>query len=30
VMPNYGAMITEHEAFDLINYIRHQQQVNPR
>ena len=30
VMPNYGAMITQHEAYDLINYIRHQQQVNPR
>ena len=30
VMPNYGAMITEHEAYDLINYVRHQQQVSPR
>lgn len=30
VMPNYGAMVTAHEAYDLINYIRHEQKTNPR
>ena len=30
VMPNYGPLITEHEAYDLINYIRHEQKTNPR
>ena len=30
VMPNYGAMITSHEACDLINYIRYRQKTNPR
>jgi len=30
VMPGYGAQVTEQEAGDLINYIRHQQRTNPR
>jgi mono/diheme cytochrome c family protein len=30
VMPNYGALVTAHEAYDLINYIRHEQKTNPR
>ncbi len=30
VMPNYGALVTAHEAYDLINYIRYQQKTNPR
>ncbi len=30
VMPNYGALVSAHEADDLINYIRHQQKTNPR
>ncbi len=30
VMPNYGAMITDHEACDLINYIRNRQKISPR
>ena len=30
LMPSYGAMVTPEEAWDLINYIRHLQKVNPR
>ena len=30
VMPNYGALVTAHEAYDLINYVRHEQKTNPR
>ena len=30
VMPSYGALVTAHEAYDLINYIRHEQKTNPR
>jgi len=30
VMPNYGALVTAHEAEDLINFIRHEQKVHPR
>jgi mono/diheme cytochrome c family protein len=30
VMPNYGALVTAHEAYDLINYLRHEQKTNPR
>jgi mono/diheme cytochrome c family protein len=30
VMPSYGAQVTAAEAWDLINYLRHMQQVNPR
>jgi mono/diheme cytochrome c family protein len=30
IMPSYGAQVTAQEANDLINYIRHQQQVSPR
>jgi mono/diheme cytochrome c family protein len=30
VMPNYGALVTAHEAYDLINYIRHEQKTHPR
>jgi hypothetical protein len=30
VMPSYGAAVTEREAWDLIEYIRHLQQVSPR
>ena len=30
VMPNYGAMITDHEACDLINYVRYRQKTSPR
>ncbi len=30
VMPNYGALVTVHEADDLINYIRYEQKIHPR
>jgi len=30
VMPNYGAQVTAQEAYDLINYIRHEQKTTPR
>ena len=30
VMPNYGALVTAHETYDVINYIRHEQKTNPR
>jgi len=30
VMPSYGAQVTAKEAYDLINYIRHLQQTEPR
>jgi len=30
VMPSYGALVTAHEANDLINYIRREQKTNPR
>jgi mono/diheme cytochrome c family protein len=30
IMPSYGAQVTAQEAYDLINFIRHQQQVSPR
>ncbi len=30
VMPNYGALVTAQEAYDLINYIRHEQKIHPR
>jgi mono/diheme cytochrome c family protein len=30
VMPSYGPAVSEREAWDLINFIRHQQKVNPR
>ena len=30
VMPSYGALVTAHEAHDLINYIRREQKTNPR
>ena len=30
VMPNYGAIVTAHEAYDLINYIRAMQKKTPR
>jgi mono/diheme cytochrome c family protein len=30
IMPSYGAMVTAQEAWDLVNYIRHMQQVSPR
>lgn len=30
VMPSYGAQVTEEEAWNLINYIRHMQKANPR
>ena len=30
VMPNYSAQVTEQEAYDLINYLRHEQRTNPR
>lgn len=30
VMPSYGALVTAHEAYDLINYLRHEQKTNPR
>jgi len=30
VMPNYGALVSAHEAYDLINYLRHEQKTNPR
>jgi len=30
VMPSYGAQVTAQEAYDLIHYIRHMQQTQPR
>jgi len=30
IMPSYGAQVTAQEAYDLINFIRHQQQASPR
>lgn len=30
VMPSYGAIVTAQDAYDLINYIRHQQRTSPR
>ena len=30
IMPNYGALVTAHEADDLINYLRHEQKIHPR
>jgi len=30
IMPSYGAQVTAEEAYDLINFIRHQQKTNPR
>lgn len=30
IMPSYGAIVTAQEAWDLVNFIRHEQQVNPR
>jgi mono/diheme cytochrome c family protein len=30
VMPSYGAQVTAQEAWDLVNYLRHQQRTNPR
>jgi mono/diheme cytochrome c family protein len=30
VMPSYGAMVSAHDAYDLINFIRHEQKTNPR
>lgn len=30
VMPSYGFQVSAAEAWDLVNYIRHQQQVSPR
>ncbi len=30
VMPPYGAQVTAQEAWDVVNYVRHQQKVNPR
>ena len=29
VMPNYGAIVTAQEAYDLINYIRSMQKKSP-
>jgi len=30
IMPSYGAQVTAQEAYDRINFIRHQQKTNPR
>jgi mono/diheme cytochrome c family protein len=30
VMPSYGALVSAHEAYDLIHYIRHMQKTSPR
>lgn len=30
IMPSYGAQVTAQEAWDLINFVRHMQQVSPR
>ena len=30
VMPSYGAQVTAEEAWNLVNFVRHQQQTNPR
>jgi mono/diheme cytochrome c family protein len=30
VMPNYSAQVTKQEAYDLINFLRHEQRTNPR
>jgi mono/diheme cytochrome c family protein len=30
VMPRYGQSVTAEEAWDLVNYVRHMQQVSPR
>ena len=30
IMPSYGAMVSAHEAWDLVNYIRHMQRTSPR
>lgn len=30
VMPSYGAQLTAQQAWDVVNYLRHQQRTNPR
>jgi mono/diheme cytochrome c family protein len=30
IMPSYGNALTQQNAWDLVNYIRDQQKVNPR
>ncbi len=30
VMPSYGAAVSSHEAWDLVNYLRHMQTMEPR
>jgi mono/diheme cytochrome c family protein len=30
IMPSYGALVSAHEAWDLVNFIRHMQRTSPR